>query len=620
VQTSDAVVPSSKPAPARGTLAVGKFTASGRGGEPIDPARAPIIDGKFAKTLVIACGLVPGILLIWDAYRGQLGVNDVNFAIRTTGLLGLVFLTLALMITPLRRLTGWNALISVRRNLGVFGFTYIAAHFLIFFLFDRDMSVTSTLEEITERVYLWFGTGSLLIMLPLAITSTDAMVTRIGPKRWKLLHRLAYVAVLAGVVHYYLLVKADVTKPLVFGVVFGGLMIFRFVRHYADLRDEVQTAHAKLLAARSAAPKKKTFWSGTLKVARIFQETPDVKTFRFVMPDGSPLPFAHIAGQYLTVKLVIGGTRVSRSYTIASSPTRSGSCEISVKRVPDGYASHHLHDTVKEGDLIDIGAPAGAFHFSGQFAGHEADRVVLVAGGVGITPMMSVVRSLTDRCWTGDIYLLFSVRKLHDIVFEHELEQLQKRFANLHVCIALSGDLEAEWTGARGHITRELIEGFVPHLTRGPVLLCGPAPMMTAMRQLFVAIGVPDAEVLEEAFVSPPTRQAADAAHETTVDAIAALATAVEADGESTESPTVQFTRANKSVELAGLTVLEAAEDAGIAIPFECRSGICGQCKTRLVSGRVTMEVQDALTASDRSKGLILACQARPVRDCVVDA
>ncbi len=579
---------------------------------------AAIMDGKFAKTLVIACGIVPAILLIGDAYRGQLGVNDVNFAIRTTGLLGLIFLTLTLVITPLRRLTGWNALIAVRRNLGVFGFAYITAHFLIFFVFDRALSVTSLLEEITERVYLLIGAGSLLLMIPLAITSTAAMVTRIGPRRWKLLHRLTYLVVVGGVLHYYLLVKADTTKPVVFAVLLGGLMTFRFVRHYLDLRDDVKTAHTRLLAARSAAPnKKKPFWSGKLKVARIFQETPDVKTFRFVMPDGSPLPFDHIAGQYLNVKLVIGGKRVHRSYTIASSPTRTSHCEISVKRVADGYASHHLHDTVKEGDLIDISAPAGTF----QFAGHEADRVVLVAGGVGITPMMSVVRSLTDRCWTGDIYLMFSVRKRHDIVFEHELEQLQKRFANLHVCIALSADPEAEWSGARGHITRELIEGFVPSLERGPVLLCGPALMMTAMRQLFVAIGVPDVEVLEEAFVSPPAQKAADAAGERSVEAIAAMATAGDGDGEASESPTVQFTRAGKSVELTGgLTVLEGAEEAGIAIPFECRSGICGQCKTKLVSGRVTMDVQDALTASDRSKGLILACQARPVRDCVVDA
>ncbi len=584
-------------------------------------APPPVVDGRFAKKLVIACALVPGLLLVWDAYRGQLGVNDVNFAIRTTGLLGLIFLTLSLVITPLRRLTGWNALIAVRRNLGVFGFAYIAAHFLIFFVYDRDLSVTSTLEEITERVYLWFGTGSLVLMIPLAITSTDAMASRIGAKRWKLLHRVAYLAVLGGVIHYYLLVKADVTKPLVFSVVFGGLMIYRLGRHYADLRAEVTTAHDKLRAARTSVPRKRTFWSGQLRIARIFQETQDVKTFRFVMPDDSPLPFTHVAGQYLNLKLEIGGVRVNRSYTIASSPTRTSYCEISVKRVADGYASHHLHDTVKEGDLIDIGAPAGKFHFAGDVASHS--RVVLVAGGVGITPMMSVVRSLTDRCWSGDIYLLFSVRKLHDIVFEHELAQLQKRFANLHICISLSADPEATWTGARGHLSRELVEGFVPdlaHSGRGPVLLCGPAPMMVAMRKLFVELGVPDAEVLEEAFISPPSPATADALGAASTDAIAAMETAVDT-GDATDSPTVQFARTKKSVELpGGLTVLEGAEDAGIAIPFECRSGICGQCKTKLVSGRVTMDVQDALSAGDKAKGLILACQARPVRDCVVDA
>src|SRR5687767_1073093 len=100
-----------------------------RSSEVAAPAAAagPLIDGRFAKRLVIACGAVPGLLLAWDAYRGQLGVNEVNFAIRTTGLLGLVFLPLSLAVTPLRRLTGWATLIAVRRNLGVFGFLYIAA-------------------------------------------------------------------------------------------------------------------------------------------------------------------------------------------------------------------------------------------------------------------------------------------------------------------------------------------------------------------------------------------------------------------------------------------------------------------------------------------------------------
>ena len=171
------------------------------------------IDGKFAKLLVLVNGLVPAGLLAYDAYQGQLGVNEVNFAIRTTGLLGLIFLVLSLVITPLRRLTGWTTLIAPRRQLGLLGFFYIAAHFLIFWIYDRDGSIGDTFAEIIARSYLWFGFGALALMIPMAVTSTDGMVSRLGAKRWKRLHRLAYVAIPAGVVHYYMLVKADTTRP-----------------------------------------------------------------------------------------------------------------------------------------------------------------------------------------------------------------------------------------------------------------------------------------------------------------------------------------------------------------------------------------------------------------------
>jgi ferredoxin-NADP reductase/DMSO/TMAO reductase YedYZ heme-binding membrane subunit len=530
--------------------------------------RAPIVDGALAKRFVIACGLVPASLLAIDAWRGQLGVNDVNFAIRTTGLLGLVFLTLTLVITPLRRLSGANWLIAARRNLGVLGFAYIAAHFVIFFAFDRALDVGSTLTEIVERVYLWFGTGSLLIMIPLAITSTDRMVTRLGAKRWKRLHRLAYVAVLFGVIHYYLLVKADVTKPLVFTIVFGGLMLVRFIPE------------------KKPRKKPRAFWSGELVVEKITRETHDTKTFRF-----AGFPGTHTAGQYLNITLPVDGTRVKRSYTISSSP---GALEITVKRAADGYASHYLHDKVKEGDRLHVSAPAGRF----VFAGHEANRVVLVAGGVGITPMMSIIRSLTSRAWAGEIHVFYSVRTRTDVIFGDELA----RIASTHPALKL----HITYSSESGHITREMIDAAIPNLRRGPILVCGPAPMMTAMRALFVGMGVPDGDILEEAFVSPG------------------------APGASSSEPTelvsdgikqVQFTRAKKSVELpGGLTVLEAAEDCGVAIPYECRSGICGQCKTKLVAGRVVMPSQDALTAADKANGLVLACQAQPVGDVVVDA
>jgi ferredoxin-NADP reductase/DMSO/TMAO reductase YedYZ heme-binding membrane subunit len=549
---------------------------------------------------VIVNGLVPLTLLVVGAFRHQLGVNVVNFAIRTTGLVGLVLLVLSLLITPLRKLTGWSQLISVRRNLGVLGFSYIALHFLIFFWWDRDHDIGSTVSEILERQYLWFGFGALLAMIPLAITSTDGMVSRLGAKTWKRLHRLTYPAIFAGAIHYLLLVKSDTRQPTAFLYTLGALMLARVVMHHYDVRGALALANKKLEGAKAAGPKQKKFWKGELQIARIFNETPDVKTFRFVSPDGGPLPFEHIAGQYINLHLTIDGKRVNRSYTIASSPTRSAYCEISVKRA--AFGSKYLHENWQEGQRVKVSAPAGKFYF----AGHEAERVVLIAGGIGITPMMSVVRSLTDRGWRGEMYLLFSVRKVADIVFKEELAYLQARFANLHVKVTITNDPDAAWDGARGPITKELVAGFVPTLKHGPVMLCGPDPMMTAMRKLLVELGIPDAEIHQEAFISTPPME--PGAPEPEVELPAGVAANIE------------FQKSGKTAESTELTVLEAAEECGVTIPFECRSGICGQCKTKLVSGKVAMEVQDALTPADRAKGLILACQARAAKDVVIDA
>ncbi len=551
-------------------------------GDASGHAHAPLVDARFAKRFVTACAATPLLMLGLDAWRGTLGINAVNYLIRTTGMVGLVFLSLSLVISPLVRLTGIRWLVATRRNFGLAGFWYIAGHFVIFFLYDRAASIGSTLEEIIERQYLWFGTAALVILIPLAITSTDAMITRLGPRRWKLLHRTAYLAVLGGVIHYFLLVKSDTTQPIVFGAVFGGLMAYRVAATLVDRRRA---------AIRRAKPRR--FWSGQLRVARITSETADVKTFRLAMPDGSALRFTHVAGQYLTITVPAG----RRSYTIASSPTQRSWCEISVKRA--GVVSSYLHDTLQEGDLVTIGAPGGKF----VFAGHEAERVILVAGGVGITPAMSVVRSLTDRAWTGDLYLAFSVRTKADVIFARELADLESRFPNLHVKLAYSAE--------SGHLTADAIADFVPDFTRGPVLMCGPLPMMKAMREQFVARGIPNAEILEEEFTSPTTLALAN------TDG-AALAAAIAAPVDAMLS----FKSTGTTIDVpAGLTVLDAAEDAGVDIPSDCRSGVCGQCKCKLVSGTVAMDSHDALSKSDRAAGLILACQARPTSpDVVVDA
>src|SRR5258708_17539210 len=150
-------------------------------------------DIRFAKLLLLVNGAVPLALLGWDAGHHKLGANPANFAILTTGMSALVFLMLTLGVTPLRKISGLNWLISFRRALGLYAFFYAFAHFLIFFSMDRSFSIPGTLSEMVKRKYLIVGSTGLLVMVPLAVTSTNATIKRLGGKRLRAFHRLAYL-------------------------------------------------------------------------------------------------------------------------------------------------------------------------------------------------------------------------------------------------------------------------------------------------------------------------------------------------------------------------------------------------------------------------------------------
>jgi sulfoxide reductase heme-binding subunit YedZ len=187
-------------------------------------------DIRFIKLLILVNGLVPLALLVWDQSHKQLGANPQNFLILTTGMMTLIFLMLTMAVTPLRKITGWNWLIQFRRMLGLYAFFYGCLHFLCFFSLDRGFSISSTLTEMVKRKYLIIGSIALITMIPLAITSTNAMIKWMGGKHWRALHRLAYVAAIAGVIHYYMQVKADTRQPLAFGAVLAVLLGWRLVQ------------------------------------------------------------------------------------------------------------------------------------------------------------------------------------------------------------------------------------------------------------------------------------------------------------------------------------------------------------------------------------------------------
>jgi len=376
---------------------------------------------------------------------------------------------------------------------------------------------------------------------------------------------------------------------------------------------ERQRRRAHALVAPAATKARSRFWSGELRVARVFDETDDIRTFRFVHAKSETLPFDYRAGQYLNLTLSIDDKRVLRSYTISSSPTRVGYCEISVKREPKGVASQWLHEHLVEGALVRVGAPAGKFVFDPA----EAKSVVLIAGGVGITPIMAIVRNLTDRSWDGAMHLLYCAKTEADLAFRDELALLGRRFPNLHVAMTLSREDGDRWTGARGRLSRELFLGVGGVLARSPIYLCGPDDMMAATKQLLADLDIPAHQIRTEAFVSAaPAATVAEAPRAPSTGTL--IDTKESGEGESAR---IRFHLSSKEADLTrDQTILEASEDAGVDIPFECRSGICGQCKIKLIKGTVRMDVEDALHPRDRERGLVLACQAHATSDIVVDA
>jgi methionine sulfoxide reductase heme-binding subunit len=181
---------------------------------------------RLLKPLVFAAAATPGAVLAWDAARGGLGADPVAALLHRTGWWALTMLFITLAVTPIRRVTGWNGVIRVRRMLGLFAFFYATTHFCVYVGLDQFFALSFILEDVTKRPYITIGFTALLILSALAFTSTKGWVRRLG-KRWQRLHRLVYIAALAGVVHFYWQVKADTREPLIFATILAALFVAR---------------------------------------------------------------------------------------------------------------------------------------------------------------------------------------------------------------------------------------------------------------------------------------------------------------------------------------------------------------------------------------------------------
>lgn len=188
---------------------------------------------RAIKPVLFICCLIPAGLLVWRGLTDDLTANPIQFITHRTGDWTLRFLLITLAITPLRRVTGWHSIIRLRRMVGLFAFFYGTLHLLTFVVLDFFFAFDLMLEQVAEQKFITAGFTAFVLMTPLAVTSTQAMVRRLG-RRWQALHRLVYVSAIAGVVHYAWQSKVDARLPLMYAMVLVVLLGFRVWRHYRD--------------------------------------------------------------------------------------------------------------------------------------------------------------------------------------------------------------------------------------------------------------------------------------------------------------------------------------------------------------------------------------------------
>jgi ferredoxin-NADP reductase len=332
----------------------------------------------------------------------------------------------------------------------------------------------------------------------------------------------------------------------------------------------------------------------SLKVSEIWQETPSTKTFRLISPGQWLPPFQ--AGQYINLFVEIGGVRTSRPYSLSSPPTQTAFYDLTVRRVEDGFVSDYLLDEVRPGHEFRSTAPAGHFYYNPLYMGRD---LVFLAGGSGITPILSMIREMTDRGLDRELHLVYGSRLASDIICRDELALRAERHANLKVSHVLSEPAPG-YDGLTGFMDADLLGRLLGDTTEKMFFVCGPPIMYQFCRAELSKLGVPRRRIRTEVFGLPR-------------DITSEPGWPREIARE--RNFTVQVRGGSPFQAAAGESLLTSLEKAGYQVPSCCRSGECSLCRIKLVSGRVFQPATAKVRKSDRRFGYVHACSTYPLDD-----
>ena len=342
----------------------------------------------------------------------------------------------------------------------------------------------------------------------------------------------------------------------------------------------------------------------TLICCHVRAETHDVKSFLF--RTRAPGLFRFRPGQFITLELEIRGEAINRCYTISSAPTQPDTLSITVKRKAGGVVSNWLHDNLKPGSRIKALGPAGDF----SCTHHPADKYLFLSGGSGVTPLMSMARTLYALGDDKDIIFVHSARTPPDIIFRQELAMISQGMAHFRtgfICETDGGD--SSWTGPSGQLNLAHLHSLAPDLAQREIFCCGPEPYMLAVKTMLQDAAFDMTHYHEESFSferHPPS--------ETEVQAASDPAPTPEG------SFKIEFTRSGRTIDCGpDQFILDAARAAGMRLPFSCAKGLCGTCKSKKLSGEVAMTHAGGIRQREIDQGMFLPCCSKPLSDVKIE-
>jgi ring-1,2-phenylacetyl-CoA epoxidase subunit PaaE len=344
-----------------------------------------------------------------------------------------------------------------------------------------------------------------------------------------------------------------------------------------------------------------------LKVAEIVPETAEANSIRFEIPDDLREAFAFKAGQHLTLKATIDGEEIRRNYSLCTAPNEQD-WMVTVKRIANGVFSNWVGDNLKAGDTVEVMPPHGSF--TTEFAPTARRHIVGIAGGSGITPVMSLLRTTLAEEPQSQFTLLYGNRDSSSIIFLEELANLKDRYLgrlSLHHFLAEEeGDIDL----FNGMLDRARCDEAITALVGDPTsvdawFICGPGPMMDAAEGALLDRNVDKERIHIERFTAdrPSAALAAEMAQLQTKAAGTTMS--VTLDGRTRR---VAFTEAN---------ILDSARASGLPAPFACKAGVCATCRAKVIRGKVEMAARYGLTDEEVAAGYVLTCQSIPVGDGV---